>query len=546
MVRPGYTYFMKYLRQAYAQFIKKPWLGYVLVFLLTLAVYGMVQSGSVIRDPDTFYHVKMAQLITERGVSQEFPWLPFTFLATDYADHQFLYHVLLVPFLAVFGPLAGAKAAAALFGALAVLAVYWVMRTANVRYAAAFALLLAFLDNFMFRMNLAKTSSLSIIILMVGLVVLMKKKPWMLLPLSFMYVWTYGGWPLLPVMTVVYTVSVLIIDDLRRRFGDRLLSPGKSHLCVGKRAMLATAIGSAAGIVLNPYFPANIRFYIAQIGHITLKGYGEILEVGVEWYPFPFGQLVAQNILLTVVTLLTVALIAFAILWRREAGTKLSLFEAKEAISLVLFSALALMFFLLTMKSRRHVEYFLPFMMLADAVIFSAMMRRTDFGKLKEAVLGRFLFLPKMLTFLFFFIVPLLAVRDANTVIALYRQGHANDRFSEVAVWINENVPEGDVIFHSRWSDFPALFYRSPSHAYISGLDPTFLYLANPDLYGTMIQARMGLLGSQTGNLLREGFGTDYLLVRAEGDEQLMEALDADSALSRAYEDTEVVIYSAN
>ena len=44
------------------------------------------------------------------------------------------------------------------------------------------------------------------------------------------------------------------------------------------------------------------------------------------------------------------------------------------------------------------------------------------------------------------------------------------------------NVPAGERIFNTDWDDFPRLFYYDPTHAYISGLDPTYLLDKNADL----------------------------------------------------------------
>jgi len=531
------------IERIYGIFLSRSWLGYAVVFSLTLAIYAATQAHPSFIDPDSFYHAKMAQLTLEQGPVRDFLWLPFTTLADDFADHHFLYHVALIPFVTLWGPLAGIKAAAAIFGASAVTAAYWLMRTLRVRYSCVFALLLATLDNFMFRINLAKTSSLSMLILMLGIIAMMKRRPWLLAPLAFVYVWTYAGWPLLPVIAAAFLTSAGIVRLIERRHGARLIRPVGDPVHVGATAFVAVAIGSLAGLVINPFFPANLKFYLAQIGHIAMRNYSGVIDVGVEWYPFPFLELVGQNATLFLITALIVILAACAVVWAKEAGSRLKPFGRCEAAAIVLFPLLAAAFLVLTLKSRRNVEYFIPFMMLADAVVFTAVIRRTDFRALQQAVLGRFLVLPKLLTVLLFIIVPLLAVRDANAVIALYRGGTSWSYLEKVTAWMDGRVPDGETVFHSRWSDFPALFYRAPEYRYISGLDPTFLYLADPGLQAALAEMARGDYGDKTGDAIRERFGSDFILIRSEGDEALETALDSDHTVQRVYEDDEVIMY---
>src|SRR3989344_7569457 len=78
-------------------------------FLLTFSFFLFLQAEPVFPDPDSFYHLKIAELIGERGVVQDFPWLTFTGLTHYYTDQHFLYHVFLAPFVVFFDPVFGVK-----------------------------------------------------------------------------------------------------------------------------------------------------------------------------------------------------------------------------------------------------------------------------------------------------------------------------------------------------------------------------------------------------------------------------------------------------
>ncbi|MGF2075853.1 hypothetical protein, partial [Enterococcus casseliflavus] len=82
-----------------------------------------------------FYHIKLAELMRQEGLTPTFKWLPLTILnAREYYDHHFLFHVLLTPF--TFGDLRlGAKWAAVGFASLAFLAVWWLLYRQRVPWA---------------------------------------------------------------------------------------------------------------------------------------------------------------------------------------------------------------------------------------------------------------------------------------------------------------------------------------------------------------------------------------------------------------------------
>src|SRR5437867_2500437 len=92
----------------------------VATLVIAAALYWFIQDRPSFMDPDSFYHAKMALLMREHGPVTSFPWLPFTTLADAFADHHFLYHAALVPFVSELGPLVGTRAAAIVFAAAAI------------------------------------------------------------------------------------------------------------------------------------------------------------------------------------------------------------------------------------------------------------------------------------------------------------------------------------------------------------------------------------------------------------------------------------------
>ena len=50
-------------------------------------------------DDDTAYHFSVGQLIREHGILHSFPWTRFSWQFDHYADKEFLFHLLFVPFV---------------------------------------------------------------------------------------------------------------------------------------------------------------------------------------------------------------------------------------------------------------------------------------------------------------------------------------------------------------------------------------------------------------------------------------------------------------
>jgi hypothetical protein len=78
------------------------------------------------------------------------------------------------------------------------------------------------------------------------------------------------------------------------------------------------------------------------------------------------------------------------------------------------------------------------------------------------------------------------------------------------AEWMRANIEPGQIIFNTDWDDFPRLFYYDPSHAYVSGLDPTYLYDRNPSLSQLYDRITLGE-EEDPGPLIRDRFGARYV-----------------------------------
>jgi hypothetical protein len=520
-------------------------------------------------DLDGYYHTRWSQLLWDGLRHGHFPprftWLPFTTLnARDYVDHHFLFHLLQAPFTQFGNEILGAKISAWLFASLAIFMCYWLL----VRYRVRFPLLwlIALLGSsspFLFRMNMTKAMSFSIVLLVVGISLLFRRRYVWLLPLAFLFTLAYDMFVLLGVAAVIWTCVVA--------WGERRFE---------WRPVVWVAVGIIAGFVINPYFPHNLRlFYEHAVMKINVTDEGRP-SVGNEWYPYD-SWVFLGNCLVAFLSML-VGYVTFQ--WQ----------DRRRAMHTLFFLVFSTLLLIANAKWRRFAEYFPPFAVLFAAFSVNALLTRarTLYGELPEPVLndlrpfldhdtrtdddsrerfwrraeveaaiislllGGAIFAFVKFThamrhdaeadarlkvsiaagvFLVFAVVyPLFRglARGALTVLFLslfvgatfmvWAEGRGEikesappEDYRAGIEWIHTHVPAGEVVFNTDWDDFPKLFFYDPTHAYVSGLDPTYLYDEDHDLSKLYEQITLGK-EKDAGPLIRDRFHARYVFTDNE------------------------------
>lgn len=496
---------------------KAPWLSELGVFIIMLVAYLSFQMSHSFADPDSFYHLKIAELIAAHGPVREFLWMPYTTLANSFADQHFLYHVALVPFIKILGSFTGMKVATATLAALAIAAIAWSLRTMGVRYAAAFALAVGVMNPFAFRIGLSKASAPGVALLMIGLALAAKRRAWPLGIITFIYVWTHGSWPALVGLGTIMIIITSWDGKIRSTF----------HLL--RSSLLALWLGAVLGVIINPFFPQNLKFYWEQIVQIAVVNYQGTIGVGAEWYPYETLRLVNDLPLLCLFTV--VALIIFPIaLTQSEVNGRQR--QARLAIAL---SVCALAFLILTLRSQRHVEYFVP-LAVAAAAAWITLLRIDNLRAFlwKNRIAFAIVAAGSLMMFAAF----------AGRGLAKARRdlvgGYGFMLYQKAAEYLKANTEPNEIILHADWDDMPPLFYWDDKNRYIMGLDPTFLYRTDPDRYWRYVNFTLGKSADPVG-VMKE-LGARYVfsdLVHKDLDKMLK----ASGKFTLVYLDEEAEIY---
>jgi len=503
--------------------------SYLLLFAVAISFLAYFQTTPAFPDPDSFYHAKMALLIADEGLPTSFPWLQATVLRDSFIDQHLLYHVFLIPFVKLMDPLQGAKFANVLIGTALIVFFYHLLRSQKVKFAFWFSAALLATMPFTFRISLVKAPGFSILLLLVGLYCILKHRHRALFLLSMLYVWAYGGFLLITVLAGSYAfISVLWNWAERRPQNSLWRIASHSHEV---KLFLSAAGGVIAGLVINPYFPQNLTFYWHQLVKIGIVNYQNVISVGNEWYPYKFVDLMASTTIVSIILLL--GLYLFFLRYRKP--TK------KLITSFVLF----LFFMFITLKSRRYVEYYVPFAIIFDAFLVSHLIRSVDWRELWRSIAGFYQKRRVISTLLIVYVLvmlPTVIIRDVKKTYADFKNGISVHRFEDVSVWLMRYSSPGDVVFHSSWDEFPILFYHNAQNYYTAGLDPTFTYEYSEELYRKMVDITVGTQKSNLHEDIAGKFGASFVFVEANHG-QMDGNIQRSPGFRRVYHDDEATIY---
>ncbi len=490
---------------------------------------------------DSFYHIKMAEMLPEHGFMREFPWLQFSYFTQQghgFVSHHSGFHVILAPFvylakLTTGDALAGGRWAMCFFAGLNLVLFHALLDAGGVRCRWLFVALLVVLpDQFLVRHAYVRAIGPSLLFMQLLLLVLIHHRFVLVAIVAFLYVQLYLGAALyVPVIVAAYTFSGVCGPK-----SDREL-PWKTTI--------AAVLGWGAGIYFHPYSGAVYEFLMLQVFG---SGLSPDISVGREWKPYQnvwwFSTYLAGPLLL----FWTLALVS-----RLRFGP---LLRGRELTVLVL----SLMFLVLTLKARRFIEYWPAFCVLSTAYLLSPFTRTLAFRKRIDAapglegspdisagstvlsgilagaifcvvvtqsqVLTPLYSIPIAVAAVLFVALP--AVRlwlqakqsnvpafrrsvrmfSAFTILLLImlslrgqslkaaqrasRCGYDLPAIQKMMEFIQADSKPGDVIFTDDWDIFPVYFYYNAQNHYVVGLDPKFTHERRPDLWERYVRITRG------------------------------------------------------
>ena len=505
-------------------------LDYIFVFIILIIFFSWVQGNFTLPEPDSFYHAKIAEYLSQGKVLNQFPWLQETNLAEKFVDHHFLYHLILVPFVVLFEPLVGVKIATIILASLFLFIIYWLFKKFKI-YLPFIYLVLIPLSFWLFRANLVKAPIAFFILLLLAYYFLEANKFIGLGAMAFLSVWLYAGWPILLAMVLIYLLACLFLEAIKTRGRSfhkiRLVGLFKDFRGPWKAAA-AAFIGILAGLAINPYFPNNLGFYWTQIVKIALVNYHKIIDVGNEWNPSSIYTIITTNPLIC--SLLITGILLFVLSYKKQTARALT------------WGILAVAFLALTLKSQRNIEFFIPVAVIFFAFGFDGYLKTFPKPDLRKIFSFRPLTIASVfltvLIFNFLFIAPFYLVQVKKQLL----NGFTINHFQAVSLWLKDHAPDKSIIFNASWSDFPFLFYYNDSNYYLSGLDPTFMYEKSKDKYWLYRDVTSGGVKNNLAIIIKHVFKADYVVLEPFY-EEFNKNLEASESFEMVYKDDEAVVY---
>lgn len=488
-----------------------------------------LHTTATFNDPDSFYHARITELMIEkRGIITEFPWLPLTAFSQSFTDHHLLYHIFIAPFIALWGPVWGIKIATALsfvglIGAFTIFLSYLVSARGNTKRQLLVLFFTASLflnDVFILRMNLEKIPAASLLWLLGGTYALISGRRVLVFFFSFFFVWLHGAWPLMPLVALLYCLA----DRCSRR---------SIGICA------VSIAGVCAGLVVNPYFPQNISFYLVQIFHVAVVTYENLFEVGSEWYPAG-AHIIAWST--SAVILSAIATVVF--FYKKPFAHGKPALAIRTTAERFFFYA-TVVFFILTLKSSRHGEYFAPFATIFACLVLLPFLETVSAKRIREIWVA--LYRSKRFSTLaiaaFLFVFAIVKPLSSAMIFLSFRAGMTVDAHKGSSRWLEQNTSRGSMVFNDQWGFFPSLWFWGGHNTYIAGLDPTFFYAKNPELFWQYEALRKGTVQSGVAHSIQKLFGANVVIVSKENS-ALRAVLNRDPDALLAYEDASGAIFT--
>lgn len=537
----------------------------ILVFVLTFVLFFIVQfSTENLPGNDSYLYIKLADMTKSQGLLKEFPWLNATVMKDNFTGLHFLYYILLVPFTFLGDLIIGAKVASLFFLSTTAAVFCGVLKSLKLKYSLFwYLLLLSSSGYFLFRMNLARPLSFSVILSLLIFYALIKNNNLLLFLVSFLFVWAHGSFPL--VMFLVLAFAAVNYSYDKR---------------VNYKAILSSLAGITAAVFINPFFPNNINYF--NIYYFTPTPY--FLTSGIsEWQSLGIDLIFSDAPILSVLFLVLLAIYCVKFILgtvnskrikgvrETETETKTKTETKNKTITTFLF-IISLSFFIGMLLQGRFIDYWVPFSIIFIAFYIELLLKTFDtrwlfsgFSPMKPSCIKGSTALSELWNQRFFSLeniksygVPILAVvmafsiwSKANFVLYMFGTNEVNKNIQEISQWLEKNTPEKSIVFNVNWGDFSKLFFYNTHNYYIMGLDPKFIYLISPEKYWLYAHIGEGVICSKEKceqeenkrsiyEVIKKEFNADYVFVSTADKEfdytNLIAVLNFDSQFEEVYE----------
>jgi hypothetical protein len=257
--------------------------------------------------------------------------------------------------------------------------------------------------------------------------------------------------------------------------------------------LLAVAAGVAIGTLAHPHFPNNLLVFYLNAVLVPVYALKWGLELGAEFFPistrdFALGYPFLLSGLLIVIALATSKGV------RIRTATKIWL-------------GMAGFFLVFAFFSQRYIIHSYPLVLLAVAAYIS------DWWESRGQALAVWQRRKLVMAASLLAAVAALAFTGRLTYQAFRESARSemyyNQHYERIANWMSANIPPGELVFHTNWSDGQYFIGMNPQDDYFVVLDPMYMYYRDPKKYRLYREAAFGNTKDPY-SVLRNDFGVRY------------------------------------
>lgn len=424
---------------------------FCLFFLVFFLIQYFHQEGFFC--PDSYYHIKRAYLLRTEGFLGTMPWMQFTVVRARSMDIAFLFWVFLVPF--TFGNLLwGAKLAIATFAGIFFALFFWLLMKWKVKKPHLWLFLLFISSpSLVLMLSLTRPHILAVSFVLLTIYFAAERKYPPLFVLGVFYTLAYEAFFIFLVISFAFLVSEFIF--LKR---------------INARLILSSVGGVLFGILLHPYPWDYIYLSYWHLFRVPYYRFSGAVSLGAGLYGAP------ANTFLMSMPFFLILIFALFLLFSQIKKFK----TLPKASKILIFSLFFLLFFFfaITWVSGMFIYYLLPTGILLFALIFKCLFDKQYFLpmlKLLKRSLGAKIAIGFLLISWFF--------SFSWVFLKILKSQDRSFYYQRAATWLADNTPSQSIVFQSNWDSFPALFFYNTHNYYLLGLDQSFMYEYNQELF---------------------------------------------------------------
>jgi len=398
-------------------------------------------------ESDSYYHVFVTRLIKDYGFHYQFPWAQFSTLKDFYADKDFLFHFISVPFLYLNSDIVTAGKYAVIFYDIVFILVYvFILRKYLSNYLAGYFLLLPFLSvTFTTYILDLRSFTLANILTILGIYFLIEKKPVRVFIICLLYALSHTSF-----ITIV--AFALICEAIRYIF----------HKEVFFKNIYIPVMGILFGCLIHPNFPNNFLYT-----HLCflVEGYikkGINLGFGEELFSFSTARVFIEN---------------FALFFSLNVIFWMAVYSrVKINFATAVWAACANFYIIFAFQSDRH---WYPANILFF-IFFAAYLKDWLAHKEKKAVslkINIFIILYLLIAAAF---LPA-GLKNLKATIEYHTRVGAH--YKKVGLWMKGHIPPAETVYHNNWNESAYFICFNPANNYIVVLDPMYMFYRYPGRY---------------------------------------------------------------